>query len=115
MAAAHHHLANLTVLGDLNGCQSGGRVDEISALGPVEDKWRSFGWHVCTVNGHDVGQLRQALEQARKVADRPAFIGMKTIKGKNISYMENDNAWHKRTPTSEELRLARRELEALMA
>ena len=115
MAAAHHHLASLTVLGDLNGCQSGGHVEKISALSPVEDKWRSFGWHVLAVNGHDTGQLRQAIEEAQRVRDRPTFIGMKTIKGKNISYMENNNAWHKRTPTNEELAVARRELEALMA
>ena len=114
MAAAHHKLGNLTVLGDLNGCQSGGHVDRLSSLNPVQDKWRAFHWQVIEVDGHNVGELKAALDQARSIPDRPTFIAMRTVKGKNISYMENNNSWHKRTPTQEEVLIARRELEALL-
>jgi len=113
MTAAHHGLGNLTVLGDMNGCQSGGHVDELSSLNPIGDKWRAFHWNVVEVDGHDVEALQEALAQAEAQTDRPTFIAMKTIKGKNISYMENNNAWHKRTPTAEEVRIAAKELEAI--
>lgn len=114
MAAAHHKLSNLIVLGDLNGCQSGGHVDQLSSLNPVCDKWRAFHWQVIEIDGHDVEQLKGALKKARDCQDRPTFIAMSTVKGKNISYMENNNAWHKRTPTQEEVLIAHRELEALL-
>ncbi len=114
MAAAKLEAGNLIVLGDCNNNQSGGHVTDLSSLYPVDQKWRAFQWQVLTVDGHDVGQLQAALDQARSERKRPTFIEMKTVKGKNISYMENNNAWHKRTPTEEEVQTARRELEVLM-
>lgn len=111
MAAAKYSLGNLIVFGDCNNHQSGGHVTELSSLYPVADKWRSFHWHVQTIDGHDIDAIRQAIACARQVENQPSFIEMRTIKGKNISYMENDNTWHKRTPTIEEVEIARRELE----
>lgn len=111
MAAAKYALGNLIVFGDCNNHQSGGHVTELSSLYPVEDKWRAFHWHVQSVDGHDIAALREAIVNAKQVKDRPSFIAMKTVKGKGISYMEDNNAWHKRTPTDEEVEIARRELE----
>jgi len=110
MAAAKHQAGNLIVIGDSNNNQSGGKVTELSSLYPVADKWSAFHWHVQTIDGHDIGAIRAAIAEAKKVADRPSYIECKTVKGKNIPYMENNNAWHKRTPTEAEVELAREAL-----
>lgn len=114
MAAAKHNMGNLIVFGDENNNQSGGKVTELSSLYPVADKWSAFHWHVQSVDGHDIDALRQAIENAKAVTDRPSFIDCKTVKGKNIPYMENNNAWHKRTPTAEEVEIAREALGGVM-
>ena len=111
MAAAKYKLGRLIVFGDCNNHQSGGHVTELSSLYPVMDKWSAFHWHVQTVDGHDIDAIRAAIASAQAEKDRPSFIELRTVKGKNISYMENNNAWHKRTPTAEEVEIARRELE----
>ena len=110
MAAAKYKLGRLIVFGDLNNNQSGGHCTDLTSLYPVEPKWESFHWHVQSIDGHDIEAIQNAISIAQQVEDKPSFIGMKTIKGKNISYMENNNQWHKRTPTEEEVRIARREL-----
>lgn len=107
MAAAKHQLGRLIVFGDQNNNQSGGKVTELSSLYPVGDKWSSFHWHVQHVDGHDIDALRTAIEHAKAVTDQPSYIDCTTTKGKGIPYMENNNAWHKRTPTAEEVEIAR--------
>ncbi len=107
MSAAKHNAGNLIVFSDGNNNQSGGKVTELSSLYPLADKWSSFHWHVQSVDGHDIGALREAVAAAKAEKSRPSLIDCKTIKGKNIPYMENNNAWHKRTPTAEEVELAR--------
>lgn len=114
MAASQHRLGRLIVFGDCNNEQSGGRCTEMTSLYPVADKWESFHWHVQTIDGHNIGQIQEAIRKAKEIADRPSFIVMKTIKGKNIPYMEDNNAWHKKTPTAEEVEIARRALEGLV-
>lgn len=111
MAAPQQKAGNLIVFGDCNNEQSGGRCTELTSLYPVADKWESFHWHVQTIDGHDIGQIKEAIRRAKEVKDCPSFIEMKTIKGKNIPYMEDNNAWHKKTPTAEEVEIARRALE----
>ena len=111
MAAAKYKLGRLIVFGDCNNHQSGGHVTELSSLYPVTDKWSAFHWHVQSVDGHDIDAIREAVANAQAEKDRPSYIELRTVKGKNISYMENNNAWHKRTPTAEEVEIARRELE----
>ena len=111
MAAAKYKLGRLIVFGDCNNHQSGGHVTELSSLYPVTDKWSAFHWHVQTVDGHDIDAIRAAIANAQAEKDRPSFIELRTVKGKGISYMENNNAWHKRTPTAQEVEIARRELE----
>jgi transketolase len=107
MAAAKQKVGNLVVFGDCNNNQSGGKVTELSSLYPSGDKWHSFHWHTQKIDGHDVGAIREALRNAAAVKDAPSYIECATVKGKNIPYMENNNAWHKRTPTAEEVELAR--------
>lgn len=110
MSAAKHKLGNLIVFADCNNNQSGGKVTELSSLYPVGPKWEAFHWHVQTIDGHDIDAIREAIEVAKAVKDQPSYIECKTIKGKNIPYMENNNAWHKRTPTVEEVEIAREAL-----
>lgn len=110
MAAAKHQAGNLIVFGDCNNNQSGGKVTDLSSLYPVADKWNAFHWHVQTIDGHDIDAIRNAIAEAKKVTDRPSYIECRTIKGKNIPYMENNNAWHKKVPTAEEVEIAREAL-----
>ena len=110
MAAAKYQLGNLIVFADLNNHQSGGHVTDLSSLYPVQEKWEAFHWHVQSIDGHDIGAIRNAIAEAKKVTDKPSVICCKTVKGKNIPYMEDNNAWHKRTPTAEEVEIAREAL-----
>jgi transketolase len=110
MAAAKYKAGNLIVFADCNNNQSGGKVTELSSLYPVDEKWKAFHWHVQTIDGHDINAIRGAIASAKAVKDRPSYIECRTIKGKNIPYMENNNAWHKRTPTAEEVEIAREAL-----
>lgn len=110
MAAAKHQAGRLIVFGDCNNHQSGGHVTELSSLYPVADKWNAFHWHVQTIDGHDIDAIRNAIAEAKKVTDRPSYIECKTVKGKNIPYMEDNNAWHKKVPTAEEVEIAREAL-----
>ena len=110
MAAAKFKAGNLIVFADLNNHQSGGKVTELSSLYPVADKWNAFHWHVQEIDGHDIAQIQAAIAEAKKVTDKPSLIACKTVKGKNIPYMEDNNAWHKRVPTDEEVEIAREAL-----
>ena len=110
MAAAKFNAGNLIVFADLNNHQSGGKVTELSSLYPVPDKWSAFHWHVQEIDGHDIGQIRAAIAEAKNVTDKPSLIACHTVKGKNIPYMEDNNAWHKRVPTDEEVEIAREAL-----
>ncbi len=105
MCAKRYQLNNLIVFVDHNGWQSGGQVEEISGLLPILPKWEAFGWHCQAIDGHDFTQIIHAIENARKTPG-PSVIIAKTVKGKGLSYMENDNSWHKRVPTDEELAIA---------
>ena len=81
------------------------------ALEPLDEKWRSFGWHVIEINGHDFNEMKIAFETCKSVENKPSIIIAHTIKGKGISFMEDDNNWHYRIPNQEELNLAIKELE----
>lgn len=110
MCAAHHKVSNLTVIVDNNGYQSGGRVEAVSGLYPIEEKWSAFGWNVLSVDGHEVGQILDALQAAQNEILKPTAIIAKTVKGKGISFMIGDNSWHKRVFTESEYQAAVREL-----
>ena len=110
MAASHLGVGNLTFFIDNNNYQSGGSISEISGAYPIEEKWQAFGWHVQTIDGHDISQIIQAVENAHAQKEKPSAIVAKTIKGKGLSFMIGDNTWHKRVYTDAEYKQALIEL-----
>ena len=110
MFAPAHKLDTVTVMIDYNKWQATGRSDEIMALAPLAEKWRAFGWQTCEIDGHNVDSLRSALAQKPDGSGRPRAIVCHTVKGKGVSFMEDDNNWHYRIPTADEVRKARLEL-----
>lgn len=110
MAAAHYRLDNLVAIIDRNNLQLDGWTWQVMNLEPLADKWRSFGWHVLEIDGHDFRQVVGALEGARLVKGRPVAIIAHTIKGKGVSFMENNLDFHGKAPTPEETQKALKEL-----
>lgn len=110
MASVHYGLDNLVAFVDHNGFQIDGAVDEIISLEPLADKWKSFGWFVQTINGHEFPEILEALEIARQVKGKPAIIIAETVKGKGVSFMENRVEWHGVAPSEEEMEKALAEL-----
>ena len=106
MYAPAHNLENVLVIIDYNGWQATGRSNEIMALDPLVDKWQSFGWNAFEVDGHDIRALVDVLSNLPDKSGKPVAVIAHTIKGKGVSFMENDNNWHYRIPTSQELRQA---------
>lgn len=109
MFASAKRINRLCAIVDYNKWQATGRSDEISNLHPFAQKWQSFGWHAIEVDGHDIKKLISTIRASFDSA-KPVAIIANTIKGKGISFMEDDNNWHYRTPNKDELRLARVEL-----
>ena len=102
MAASHHDLKNLVAIVDCNGVQINGWTNDIMAVEPLADKWRAFGWGVVEVNGHNMKDILTALHTA-KTLRRPTVILMRTVKGKGVSFMEDQAKWHGGCPSEEEL------------
>ena len=98
LGAPHHHLDNLCVILDDNGIQLDDFVKKILDLEPVVEKLKSYGWPVLDVNGHDIGQIDKALDQAEATRSGPTFIVAHTVKGKGVSFMENQPEWHGKAP-----------------
>ncbi len=108
--APHHHLDNLVAIVDYNKIQSFGATKAVLDLDPLADKWKAFGWEVKEIDGHDLSQIRRILQSIPFKQGRPSFVVAHTVKGKGVSFMENQLAWHYRYPDDEQLRLALREL-----
>jgi len=102
LCAAHHKLNNLIVFLDRNKIQLDGPTKEILCLGNLEEKWKAFGWHVVSIDGHNIKEILNALDIAKKVIDKPIIIIANTVKGKGVSYMEDTAAYHGKPPQSEE-------------
>lgn len=109
LLASHHKLDNLTIIVDHNKLQALGRIDEILSLGNLNNKFMAFGCYVLEVDGHCPQEIIEALE--KKEVDKPKMIIAHTIKGKGLSFAENNPAWHNRLPEGEQLKQAYRELE----
>ena len=111
MFAAAQKLGSVTVLVDYNKWQATGRSEEVMALAPLRDKWEAFGWESYEVDGHDFAEIRAALA-CGELPDRPKPLAIvaHTIKGRGVSFMEDDNNWHYRIPSAEDLAAARKEL-----
>tara|TARA_Y100000589_G_scaffold332040_1_gene388746 strand:+ start:1535 stop:2347 length:813 start_codon:yes stop_codon:yes gene_type:complete len=103
-------LDNLTIIVDFNKWQATGRSEEIMSLQPLNSKWQSFGWHVQEINGHEFREMEKAFKEAKLEKNKPSAIIAHTIKGKGVSFIEDDNNWHYKIPSKEELKLALEEL-----
>ena len=110
MAAAHYKLDNVTAVLDFNGLQIDGATDSVMCSAPLTEKWRAFCWHVIEVDGHDVDALLAAFAEARQVKGKPSIIIAKTVKGKGVSFMENQAGWHGNAPSVEQGEQALKEL-----
>jgi transketolase len=115
MAAAHYKLDNLVVIVDNNGLQIDGNVADVMSPYPIFDKLVSFGFHTIAIDGHDFDAIEKALKQAKTVKGQPTAIVMSTVKGKDVSYMENDAGWHGKAPNDAEYEVAMTELKAILA
>ncbi|MBQ3252291.1 MAG: transketolase [Oscillospiraceae bacterium] len=115
MAAAHYKLDNLCVIVDNNGLQIDGAVDAVMSPYPIVDKLDAFGFHVQQVDGHNFEELEAAFATARGTKGAPSAIVMKTVKGKGVSYMENNAGWHGKAPNDAEYEQAMTELKAQYA
>lgn len=112
MLAPRQGLDNLVVILDHNQVQQTGKVVDILDIAPVAEKWRAFGWHVREIDGHDMTQVVDALEEAQGVTGQPAMIVSRTKKGHGVSFMELNPAWHGVAPKGEDLENALTELRA---
>ena len=102
MYAAHYKLDHLTAFIDNNGLQIDGAITDVMSSLPIDKKFSAFGWHVITVNGHNMAELHNAIEEARNIKGKPTMIIMKTVKGKGIPEIEGKASWHGKAPSSEE-------------
>ncbi|MCT4564631.1 MAG: transketolase [Maledivibacter sp.] len=110
MASAHYKLNNLTAILDYNGLQIDGKNEDVMGTKPIDEKWRSFGWNVIEIDGHNFEEIINAFDEAEKNVEKPTMIIAKTIKGKGVSFMENEASWHGTAPKDEDKEKALKEL-----
>lgn len=115
MFAAHYKLDNLVAIVDNNGLQIDGRVADVMSPYPIVDKFKAFGWHVIEMNAHDFDSIEAAFDEAEKISGQPVAIIQKSVKGKGISFMEDNVSWHGAAPNAEQYEQAKSELEAALA
>jgi transketolase len=115
MATANFNIDNLTAFLDWNKVQATGKTADIFRIPDLDKKWNSFGWNVIAINGHDIGRIVDAIEEAEAIKGKPSIIIMDTIKGKDFSFAEGNAAYHNGIFTEEVYQQARRELDALKA
>lgn len=116
MFAAHYQLDNLTAIVDNNGLQIDGRITEVCSPEPIDEKFRAFGWHVIVVDdAHDFDKLEAAFNEAETIVDKPVAIIQKSVKGKGVSFMEDQVGWHGAAPNAEQYEQGMSELRAALA
>ena len=115
MAAAHYRLDNLVVIVDRNGLQISGRTEDVMGLEPLAQRFSAFGLEVRACDGHDIGDLRSAFEEIPFAPGRPSLLLARTVKGKGVSFMEDQAGWHHHVPSDEEFRSAMQELQGAEA
>lgn len=111
MAASHYKLDNLVAILDYNGLQIDGENDEVMTISPVDKKFENFGWNVISCDGHDYDDIHRVFESLENTSGKPTLIIAKTIKGKGVSFMENQGGWHGQAPNNEEKEKAIIEIE----
>ena len=114
MFAAHYKLDNLTAFLDFNGLQIDGDIREVMNSTPIDKKFEAFNWNVITIDGHDYDQIRNAIEEAQTVKGKPTIIIANCVKGKGVSFMENQAGWHGSAPNKEQYEQAIAELDAVL-
>lgn len=114
MFASAKGLSNLVAVVDNNNLQIDGTVEEVNSPYPIDEKFKAFGWHVITIDGHNFDEIEAAFEEAKKVTDRPTAIIAKTVKGKGVSFMENQCGWHGKAPDDEQYAQAMNELKSTL-
>ena len=112
MFASHNKLDNLCLIVDFNGLQIDGHVNDVAGLEPIDKKFEGFGFEVIKIDGNDFEQIETAFEKAKAVKGKPTVIIAKTIKGKGVSYMEDQVGWHGKAPNADEYKTAMDELKA---
>ena len=115
MSAAHYKLDNLVVVIDNNGLQIDGDIAKVMSPYPIVEKLGAFGFHTIAIDGHDFDAIESALNEAKATKGQPTAIIMKTTKGKDVSYMENNAGWHGKAPNDEEYAIAMNELKAILS
>lgn len=115
MFAAHYKLDNLTAFIDFNGLQIDGDITKVMNPTPIDKKFEAFGWHVIVTDAHDFEKLLSAIEEAKATKGQPTAVIMKSVKGRNVSFMENNAAWHGAAPNEEQYNQAISELDAIIA
>ena len=115
MSAAKYGLDNLCAIVDVNGLQIDGKTADVMPTEPLDKKYEAFGWNVIHVDGHDYAALVAAFEQAAACKGKPTMLLAKTVKGKGVSFMENDAGWHGKAPNAEQYETAMAELKAKIA
>ncbi len=113
MTAAHYKLDNVTAFIDNNGLQIDGFNKDVMNVEPIKEKWEAFGWHTITIDGHDFEEIEKAVEEAKNTKGKPTAIIAKTVKGKGVSFMENEAGWHGVAPNEEQSKQALKELEVI--
>lgn len=115
MFAAHNKLDNLTAVVDNNGLQIDGKISDVCSPYPIDEKFKAFGWHVTTMDAHDFDSIDRAFREAETVVNQPTVIIQTSIKGKGVSFMENQVSWHGAAPNAEQYEQAMNELKAHLA
>jgi transketolase len=115
MFAAHYKLDNLVAVVDNNGLQIDGKISDVMSPYPIVDKFKAFGWHVIEMDAHDFDSIEAAFNEAETVSGQPVAIIQKSVKGKGVSFMENNVSWHGSAPNDEQYAQAKSELEAVLA
>jgi transketolase len=111
MSGAFHKVDNVVAIVDYNGIQLDGFVKDIMEVAPLAEKWRSFGWHTLEIDGHNFPAIQNALNEAQATKGKPTCIVAHTVKGKGVSFMENNPKFHGTAPNAEEVQLALKELQ----
>lgn len=115
MFAAHYKLDNLVAIVDNNGLQIDGKIEDVMSPYPIVDKFKAFGWHVIEMDAHDFDSIEAAFNEAESVSGQPVAIIQKSVKGKGVSFMENNVSWHGSAPNDEQYEQAMGELKAVLA
>ena len=110
MSAAHYNLDNLTAFVDNNGLQIDGDIKDVMNPGPIDKKFEAFGWNVLKINGHNYDEIRNAIAQAKNTKGQPTVVVCSTVKGKGVSFMENNAGWHGNAPNKEQCEQALKEI-----